>query len=174
MKYENTYSKLADFGRELLNKKSLVEGLPLISKYAKDVVGAQRCSIFIYDLQHKELWTTLADGVEKIVVPSGEGLVGHTLKIRKPITENDPYSNPHFLKNIDQETGYTTQNIATATIFNSKREIIGILELLNKESDFDNEDVKFMIFFAHYISGFLELTNLYLLEDMKVKNDEEI
>jgi len=174
MKYENTYSKLADFGRELLNKKSLVEGLPLISKYAKDVVGAQRCSIFIYDLQHKELWTTIADGVEKIIVPSEEGLVGHTLKIRKPIIENNPYANSHFLKSIDKETGYKTQNIATSPIFNSQREIIGVLELLNKESEFNNEDVKFMIFFAHYISGFLELTNLYLLEDMKEKKNEKI
>ncbi len=33
MKYASTYSKLAEFGRELLDKKSLVEGLPLISKY---------------------------------------------------------------------------------------------------------------------------------------------
>lgn len=169
MKYSDTYSKLAEFGRELLNKKSLIEGLPLISKYVKDVVGADRCSIFIYDLEDKELWTTISDGVEKIIVSSQKGIVGQTLKERKPIVENDAYSNPHFLKEIDEKTGYTTENIATAPIFNSQRQIIGILELLNKEGDFDNEDVKFMIFFAHYISGFLELTNIYLKEDEKGK-----
>ena len=41
------YSKLADFGKELLNKKSLAEGLPLISKYAKEVIGADR-SCFVH------------------------------------------------------------------------------------------------------------------------------
>jgi signal transduction protein with GAF and PtsI domain len=171
MKYASTYSKLAEFGRELLNKKSLVEGLPLISKYVKDVIGAQRCSIFIYDLHDKELWTTLSDGVEKIVVDSDKGIVGHTIDEKKPIIENDVYSNSHFLPEIDNETGYTTKNLITAPIFNSHREIIGVLQLLNKEGGFDNEDKKFMIFIEHYFSGFLELTNIYLEEERRVNNN---
>jgi GAF domain-containing protein len=161
MKYADTYAKLSEFGRELLNKKSLPEGLPHISKYVKNVIGADRCSIFINDNIKKELWTTLADGVEKIIVPSEKGIVGHTLVARKPIIANDVYSNPHFLSEVDAQTGYKTNNIVTAPIFNSQREIIGVLELLNKDGGFDNEDIKFMIFFAHYISGFLELVNLY-------------
>jgi len=157
MKYAKTYLKLADFGRELLNKKSLREGIPLISKYAKEVILAQRCSIFIYDAQKNKLWTTLSDGIEKIELPSDQGIVGRTIKEKKPIIVNDAYSHPDFLSKIDKETGYTTKNIITAPIFDSNRKIIGILELLNKEAGFDNEDMKFMIFFAHYISGFLEL-----------------
>ena len=161
MKYANIYTKLSEFGRELLNKKSLPEGLPHISKYVKNVIGAKRCSIFINDNKKKELWTTLADGVEKIVIPSDKGIVGHTLVAKKPIIANDVYSNPHFLSEVDSQTGYKTNNIVTAPIFNSQREIIGVLELLNKDGGFDNEDIKFMIFFAHYISGFLELVSLY-------------
>jgi hypothetical protein len=42
---KETYSKLANFGKELLNKTSLVEGVPLISKYAKEIIGADRCSV---------------------------------------------------------------------------------------------------------------------------------
>ena len=91
------------------------------------------------------------------MIPSDKGLVGFTIKERKPIIANDPYTHLHFLPEIDKATGYTTTNIVTAPIFNSKREIIGVLELLNKEGGFDNEDVRFMIFFAHYVSGYLEL-----------------
>ncbi len=162
MKDPNTYAKLSEFGRELLNKKSLSEGLPHISKYVKDVINADRCSIFINDSANKELWTTLADGVEKIVVPSDRGIVGHTLVARKPIIANDVYENPHFLSEVDAHTGYKTKNIVTAPIFNSQREIIGVLELLNKDDGFDDEDIRFMIFFAHYVSGFLELIHLYV------------
>ncbi len=165
MKYADTYSKLSKFGRELLNKKSLSEGLPHISKYVKDVIQADRCSIFINDIAKKELWTTLADGVEKIVVPSDKGVVGNTLVVKKPVVANDVYADSHFLSEIDAETGYKTKNIVTAPIFNSQREIIGVLELLNKEDGFDDADVKFMVFFSHYISGFLELTCLYDAQD---------
>ena len=157
MNYKNTYLKLADFGRELLSKKSLEDGMPLISKYAKEVIGAQRCSIFIYDSNKKRLWTTLADDIERIEVSSDKGLIGHTLREKKPLVENDPYSNPHFLPDIDKESGYITKNLITAPVFNANREIIGVLELLNKAEGFDDADMKFVIFFAHYISGFLDL-----------------
>lgn len=161
MKYTDTYRKLANFGRELLNKKSLTDGLPLISQYAKDVIGAERCSIFIYDIKKDELWTTLADKVNKIMVPSDKGIVGYTLSIQKPFMTNDAYSHPNFLSDVDKTTGYKTKNIITSPIFNSKREIIGVLELLNKDGGFDDDDMKFMSFFTHYISGFLELASLY-------------
>ncbi len=165
MKYKDTYKKLANFGRELLDNTSYASGLPRISKYAKEIIGAHRCSIFINDIEKQELWTTLADDVSRIIIPSDKGLVGFTIKERKPIIANDPYTHLHFLPEIDKETGYTTTNIVTAPIFNSKREIIGVLELLNKDGGFDNEDVRFMIFFSHYISGYLELIDLCLMKE---------
>ena len=159
------YSKLADFGKELLNKKSLAEGLPLISKYAKQVIGADRCSVFIYNSAKNELWTTMADGIEKITIPADKGIVGHTVETKKPVIVLDAESDPLFLSDIDKNSGYKTKNLATAPVFNSEREIIGVLQLLNKEAGFDEDDVKFMKFFAHYISGFLELSTLYANED---------
>ncbi len=151
------YMKLSNFGKNLLAKASLMEGLPFISSNAKDIIGADRCSIFIYNLQEKKLWTTLADGVNKIVVPFDMGIVGHTIRIGKPIIENDAYGNPNFLSDVDMQTGYYTQNILTAPIFNSQREIVGVLQLLNKDGGFDKQDIEFITFFSHYISGFIEL-----------------
>ena len=165
----NRYTKLTEFAKELLTKRSLEEGMPLIAKYVKDVIGAQRCSIFIYDNLKHELWTTLADGVDKIILPANKGLVSYTLKIKKPVIANDAYGHEEFLAEVDERTGYKTENIVTAPIFDSERKVIGILELLNKEGGFDDEDVKFMIFFAHYISGFLELLNTYMREDINEK-----
>ncbi len=159
-KYNGNYSKLADFGRELLYKTSLIDGLPHIAKYAKEIIGADRCSIFINDLQRNELWTTLADGVDKIIIPQNKGIVGETIRELKPIIVNDVHDNPNFMADVDEETGYTTKNIVAAPIFNSAREVVGVLELLNKDGGFNDDDVRFMIFFAHYISGFLELVLL--------------
>ena len=160
MSQAKNYTKLAEFGRELLYKTSLIDGLPLISKYAKDVIGADRCSIFINDLERKELWTTLSDGVDKIIIPQGKGIVGQAIEEEKSILVNDLSTNPHFMADVDEETGYKTHNIVASPIFNSEREVVGVLELLNKEGGFEDSDVKFMKFFAHYISGFLELVLL--------------
>jgi len=168
VQYKNKSLKLAEFARELLTKRSLEDGLPLISKYVKDVIGADRCSIFIYDTNANEIWTTLADGVEKIRMSAQKGIVGYTIKAKKPVMTNDAYKHPAFSAEIDSSTGYITKNIITAPIFNSKREVIGVMELLNKATGFDDEDVKFMIFFAHYVSGFLELLHTYIDQDKRV------
>lgn len=156
-----SYSALADFGRALLKRPSLQEGLPMISEYAKGISGAERCSIFIYNPTIQMLWTTLADGIEKIMVHKDEGIVGHTVKEGKPILVNNPYEDDRFLPAIDGKTGFTTQNIASIPIFNSSRQIIGVFQLLNKPGGFSQEDAKSMIFFAHYISGYLELAMLF-------------
>jgi len=159
---ESRYTKLTEFAKELLQKRSLEEGLPLIAKYAKDVIGAERCSVFMYESRQNRLWTPIADGVDKITIAADEGLVGYTIKVKKPVIANDAYGHEAFLVAVDKRTGYKTKNIVTAPIFDSNRKLIGVLELLNKEEGFDQEDLKFMIFFAHYVSGFLELLSTYV------------
>ncbi len=156
-----SYSALADFGRALLKRPTLSEGLPMISEYAKQVSGAERCSIFVYNPKIQMLWTTLADGIEKIMVHVDDGIVGHTVKEGKPILVNNPYEDERFLHTIDNKSGFVTQNIASIPIFDSNRHIIGVFQLLNKPGGFSREDTRFMIFFAHYISGYIELAMLY-------------
>ena len=154
-------AKLVEFGTKILYKNSLPEGLPLISSYAKIITGADRCSMFIYDPKKEELWTTLADGVEKLIIPSNKGIVGETLDSKKGIIENDVDSNPHFLSDVDMHTGYDTRNVITAPIFNIKKEVVGVIQLLNKHNGFTEDDLKYLIFFAHSLSEFIDLIKLY-------------
>lgn len=156
-----SYRALAEFGQSLLKRPTLSEGLLIICEYAKKVSGAERCSIFIYNPKLQMLWTTLADGVEKIMVHQDDGIVGHTLTEGKPILVNNPYEDERFLQSIDNKTGFVTKNIASIPVFNSNRQIIGVFQLLNKAGGFTHEDTKFIIFFAHYISGYLELAMLF-------------
>jgi len=158
---KHKHKQLVEFGKKLLDSNSSMDGLAIISKYSKIIMESERCSIFMYDAEACELWTTLSDGIEKIVVPYDVGLIGLTIRTKKPILENDPYGNSNFLSDIDMHSGYYTQNLITSPIFNSKREIVGVLELLNKEGGFDKKDIEFITFFTHYISGFIELTNMY-------------
>ena len=157
---KQTYEKLADFGKELLNCAKLEEGLPLIAKYTTDIIGAERCSIFIYDHKKDILWTTFADGMEKIIVGSKDGIVGQSLIKKEIIIENDAHSNPCFLKEVDEESGFKTKNLICSPILSSTNEVIGVLELLNKPWGFSVEDEKFMKLFTTFISGFIELAPL--------------
>ena len=152
---QETSTQLAGFDKNVLDKASHVEALQYISMHAKNMVGAERCSIFIYNHEEDELSTTLADGTEKIIIPYDIGIVGQTIRVEKPIIENEPYNSSNFLADVDMQTGYYTQNTLTVPIFNTQREVIGALQLLNKEDGFYKKDVESIASFARRISGYI-------------------
>lgn len=159
------YASLAYFGRRLLGFTILEEGLPLISEYSRNITKANRCSIFVYDRKNSELWTTIADGVERIIIEADKGIVGQSLKQGKIIIENDVSKNKFFLKEIDNETGFKTKNVIVAPVFDTQKKVIGVLQLLNKEGGFTEDDKTFVKFFTIFISTFIALAPTSLEDD---------
>lgn len=150
--------QIAQFGQELMALENIDNVLELISNEAKKLLNTQRCSIFIVDKEDGILWTTLSDGVGRIVVSLDAGIVGDTYQKQEAQIVNSPYDDERFLSSIDKKSGYITKNIITVPIFDSQREVIGIIELLNKSRfNFDEKDLTTLTFFANYVSGSLEL-----------------
>ena len=160
----DSYKKIAEFGKQLLYDASLDKALLLIADQARDLVEADRCTIFMYDKEADMLWTKIADGIGKIAISTTSGIAGDTFTTRKAQVVNDPYSDTHFLTSIDKKSGYETKNMITVPIFDSQRVVIGLFQLLNKnEGHFLDEDLRVLTFFANYISGTLELS--FLIKD---------
>ncbi|MDD2838288.1 MAG: GAF domain-containing protein [Sulfuricurvum sp.] len=155
------YQRIADFGKKLTQLDHIDTALPTISEEAKAIVNAERCSIFIVDHAGSMLWTKLSDGVGKIAIGIDSGIVGDTVKNKKAQLVNDPYEDSRFLAKIDEKSGFVTRNILAVPIFNSRQEVIGVIQLLNKyNGDFTENDEGIISFFANYISGTLELALL--------------
>ncbi|NPA59857.1 MAG: GAF domain-containing protein [Epsilonproteobacteria bacterium] len=149
---------IAEFGKKLMALEDIENVLKLISDEAKGLVNADRCSIFIVDAQEKILWTKHSDGIGRIVISLNSGIVGDTYQTQKAYIVNNPYKDIRFLPSIDKKSGFKTKNMLTVPIFNSKRDVIGIIQLLNKSrSDFNENDLDTLAFFANYVSGSLEL-----------------
>lgn len=168
--FESAYQKIADFGRNLLKQPDIKEALPMIAEYSKDVIGVERCSIYMYNPRLHILWTAHSDGIEKIILQEDQGVAGYTIKQREPVIVNDPYHDERFMSLVDQKTGYKTKNIACVPIFDSLHLPIGVFQMLNKGGgQFDDRDVRFMTFFANFISGYLELSTLFEDESNQLK-----
>jgi GAF domain-containing protein len=156
-----TYQRIAVFGKRLAQSESIENTLPEIAEEAKAIVNAERCSIFIVDYESHMVWSKLSDGIGKIVLGMDTGIVGETIKAKLPIVVNTPYEDSRFSSKIDDKSGFITRNILAIPILNSKQEVIGILQMLNKyNGDFSEADEGIMNFFANYISGTLELALL--------------
>lgn len=155
---QEMYSKIAEFGRKLVVENEIEDALEVISEEAKKIVQAERCSIFIVDREAMMLWTKHSDGIGRIAIGLDSGIAGDTYQKQQPQIVNKPYDDARFLPKIDEKTGFVTRNILTIPIFDSKRDIIGIIQMLNKiDGDFDAEDERMLAFLANYVSGTLEL-----------------
>ena len=152
------FNEIAEFGKRLASQDNMDNTLSLIGKAAKRFSDAERCSIFIVDNDAHMLWTKLNDGIGRIVIELDSGIVGDTYMKKEGQIVNEPYKDPRFLQNIDKKSGFVTKNMLTIPIFNSKREVMGIMQLLNKPHvDFDEKDLEILTFLANYVSGNLEL-----------------
>lgn len=155
------YKRIADFGKRLTALDRLEDALPSISEEAKAIVNAERCSIFMVDREGEMLWTKLSDGIGRIAIGIDSGIVGYTVQKKTAQLVNTPYEDNRFLAKIDEKSGFVTRNILAIPIFNSRQEVIGVIQLLNKyHGDFDEKDEGIMSFFANYVSGTLELALL--------------
>ncbi len=160
----NTFQGLINMGHSLLKNDQFEDGLSHISYHLIEVTGAERCSIFIYEKKSAELWTILATGIGKIHVPSDKGIVGYVFRTKDSMIENNVTKNTYFLSDIDNQSGYKTVNIIACPIYNSKKELIGVLELLNKPNGFDEDNLNFLNIYANYIGSIIELAPFYLRE----------
>ncbi len=152
------YIKIAEFGRKLMAETEIEDALEIISEEAKTLVDAERCSIFMVDHEAMMLWTKHSDGIGRIAIGIDAGIAGDTYRKERAQIVNDPYEDSRFLGKIDEKSGFVTRNILTMPIFDSKREVIGVIQMLNKtEGDFTAEDEKRLAFLANYVSGTLEL-----------------
>ena len=155
------FDEMRRFAQMLAPLSDAQATIELIAQEAKNLVNADKCLVFMVDEEDSILLTKLNDEAGRVIIALDAGIVGYAYVSKEAQILNNPYEDPRFLKTIDEQSGYVTKNTLCVPIFNSKQNVMGILQLLNKtRSDFDQRDLETMSFFAHFISGSLELCML--------------
>lgn len=134
-----------------------------VAQKACELMGADRCSIFLYDANTDELWSTVALGMgEQVIrIPSGVGIAGYCFKTRQTVNLEDAYTDPRFNKEIDAHTGYRTRSLLCTPIYNRDGGLLGVIQLLNKKDGvFTKEDEVFLKTFGNHASVFIEMAQL--------------
>src|SRR5689334_12434100 len=109
--------------------------LDLIAREATHLLDCDRASIFLLDRESNELWSKVALGSDEILrFDASEGIAGAAVSTGQTINVRDAYSDPRFYGEIDEQTGYRTQNLLAVAVRNEKGEIIGAFETLNKRT----------------------------------------
>ena len=109
---------------------------------AKQVLNADRGSVWLYDATADELVLEVATGIRPIRVPAGAGLVGACARNRQIINVPDCYADARFDPGVDKSSGYRTRCMLTLPLVDHKDVLVGVMQVLNKAGGgvFDSHD----------------------------------
>ncbi len=153
-------NRLMKLNSTLASDISFVKKINIVSETIKDIIKADRCTIFVYDSDTSSFWSAYIDGVDYIEVPDDKGIVSKVFKDKKTLIVNDTNSDPNFYSNIDESTGYHTETILAMPIMGYDNRCLGVIQLLNKldgEGGFNENDSKILKFAINHIATFVEL-----------------
>jgi phosphoserine phosphatase len=108
---------------------------------ARNVLDADRGTVFLYDEEADELVVRVATELGHIRIPADKGIVGESAQTRKLINVPDCYADERFNRAIDKETGYRSRCMLTIPLIGFEESLVGVLQILNKNSGvFDEQD----------------------------------
>ncbi|WES30569.1 GAF domain-containing sensor histidine kinase [Varunaivibrio sulfuroxidans] len=100
----------------------------------KEHLHAEAASLFLIDIDTEENVCQACSGPVDIFgmrLPSGEGIIGRTLRERAPLIVDNVSADQHFSRRVDEATGFKTLSLLCAPMI-IQGVAIGVLEVVNK------------------------------------------
>ncbi|OHS95423.1 3'5'-cyclic nucleotide phosphodiesterase family protein [Tritrichomonas foetus] len=128
------------------------------------LTNSDRTMLFTYDKRRSVLVSLVATSMKSEVIKSlDDKIVGETYRTGKLFNISDAYEELIFDTSFDLEFGYKTKTMVSAPVFNNRKEVIGVIQLLNKRDGkpFSNNDLSYLSLFGQYCGLLIENQKLY-------------
>ncbi|MGF1513720.1 MAG: GAF domain-containing protein [Elainellaceae cyanobacterium] len=132
-------SSIDDDADDQASARILYETLRDVAAKVGALLSADRVSIFLVNQERTELCSLVAENDRgeflDIQLQMGEGIAGRVAETKAPIhIPNNIYDDPRAdrVKVYDQTYGYRTHNILALPILNREKQVVAVIQLLNK------------------------------------------
>jgi serine phosphatase RsbU (regulator of sigma subunit) len=160
---------------KLLNSTlDLSELINIILQLSTRLCSADRGTVFLVDRKRNEIWSLEGLGLEKqeIRLPIDRGIAGWVARHGHPVRVEDAHADLRFDPQVDRDLGYHTRGLLALPVRNKAGEIVGVVELLNKETGcFSVEDENSLSHLSDYVAVALE--NAWLHRELLAKQRME-
>ena len=168
-------SSIVEATKKLNSTLDLGELIHIILQIATRQTGAGRGTVFLVDAEKNEIWSLVGLGLEQQVIrlPADRGLAGWVAQNGKSVRLENAYEDPRFEPDVDRRLGFRTRSLLCLPIRNEGGEIVGVLQLLNKEDAFTTEDEAFLDALSAHVAIALEKAQLHRerVEKEKLERD---
>ena len=152
---ERMIRAIFEHAARISREQEIDELVRLNADFARDLIGAERCSLWLIDPSKKELWTIVAHGVPSLRIPLGQGLIGTCIDENQVLLINNADDDQRLLRSVDDSTGYRTHQVLCVPLHAEGR-VIGALQLLNKPSGFTQDDAGLLGLLAHFAASAID------------------
>ncbi|MHC4995542.1 MAG: GAF domain-containing SpoIIE family protein phosphatase [Planctomycetota bacterium] len=165
--------RILDVARQLGAPIDLETMFTTVVDAACEVLHAERATVFLYDKESDELWSSVATGAKEIRIPATAGIAGQCAQTREPISVPDCYADKRFNPEVDKKTGFKTRCMVTVPLIASDSQLVGVLQVLNKADGavFNTRDLRVAQAFATQCA--VALQRAQLIEHALVKERME-
>ncbi len=134
--------RILEVARRMGSERHLDPLLELILNETRELLEAERTSLFLYDAETDELYSKIAQGEQdEIRFPASAGIAGFAAKKRACVNIPDAYRDPRFNPEPDRRTGFRTRSLMACPMLDLDGNLVGVLEVLNKkQGPFTNYD----------------------------------
>jgi len=164
---------------QIATKVAAAETLEELLRYIVEVsvqqTGAERGTLFLNDEKTNELYSRVAQGVgfREIRLLNSSGIAGHVFQTGEGVIIDDAYTDARFNRSVDADTGFVTRNLLCAPIVTPGREVIGVLQILNKKQGvFTREDLELLESMTAQTA--MTLRSAQVMERMLIARQEEL
>jgi Nif-specific regulatory protein len=142
----------------------------LITREAKELLQADRVSIFLFDRDNCELWSAISQEGKIMRFDARLGIAGAVAMTGRMINAVDAYQHPLFYKEVDIETGYQTETLLAVPLHSLDGAVIGVGEATNKLGGgaFSGEDAEILATLAARLADVFE--NSPIAAELKAHN----
>jgi response regulator RpfG family c-di-GMP phosphodiesterase len=153
---------LIEFEKTVAHERDIDTLLWKMADFAREIVDADRCSIWVYDERKDELWTRVAHEIGRVHIPATKGVAGYTALSKEIQIVIDAYDDFRFNPDIDRITGYLTRTILSIPLVDHNDRTIGVFQAINKRRGiFTFHDAEMMLFISNYAAATIENAMLY-------------
>ncbi len=182
LEYRVAYlERIAKVSQTLNSTLELDALLKSITQVATGLTNTEACSLLLYDEDTGELKfipATLSTVAEKLVgipVPLEGSIAGWVFKKGRPMLIRSVQDDPRWNQQVDELSDFQTRSILGVPLI-IKRQVIGVLELLNKRDEigFTQDDIQIATTLASHVAVAIENARLWRDIQRAYKKLEEV
>ena len=144
---------------KIANERDVDKLLINLADMGRDLVSADRCTVWLIDRKEGKIWSKVAHGIDRIEIPLTKGIAGYVAESGEHLVINDAYNDDRFDQQVDRATGYHTRNILALPVQNNQGETIGVYQAINKmtgNKKFSKKDLEHLLLAASYTGNQLD------------------